>query len=154
MKTSNISNHSEAKRGFTLVEIMIVVVIIGLLAAMAIPAFNKVTSASRASTMAKALKEFREAAVRYDFENGFMPADAAAMSDELPKAWNAKPPLAGTWAYTDTGDANGTIEFIGSSEIEEDFANRVDEILDDGDTGAGQVTVAGSTITYVIYDMD
>ena len=42
MKKSLRSSH-----GFTLVEIMIVVVIIGLLAAMAIPAFQKVRVASQ-----------------------------------------------------------------------------------------------------------
>lgn len=37
------------RRAFTLVEIMIVVVIIGLLAAMAIPAFEKVRQNSRSA---------------------------------------------------------------------------------------------------------
>ncbi len=42
---------NRSNKGFTLVEIMIVVVIIGLLAAMAIPAFNKVRTNSLGKTM-------------------------------------------------------------------------------------------------------
>jgi len=40
--TARISAKQDRRRGFTLVETMIVVVIIGLLAALAIPAFKRV----------------------------------------------------------------------------------------------------------------
>ncbi|MBC8040566.1 MAG: prepilin-type N-terminal cleavage/methylation domain-containing protein, partial [Opitutaceae bacterium] len=42
---------NRSTQGFTLVEIMIVVVIIGLLAAMAIPAFQKVRASSQDKTV-------------------------------------------------------------------------------------------------------
>ena len=57
-------------KGFTLVEIMIVVVIIGLLAAMAIPAFQKVRSASQDKTVLNNARQLSAAADQYYLENG------------------------------------------------------------------------------------
>lgn len=57
-------------KGFTLVEIMIVVVIIGLLAAMAIPAFQKVRRSSTKSTMSNDIKQLAGAANQYFMEFG------------------------------------------------------------------------------------
>jgi type IV pilus assembly protein PilA len=65
MKTS----HRNSK-GFTLVEIMIVVVIIGLLAAMAIPAFQKVRDNSVGKAMENDARQVAAAAQQYFLENG------------------------------------------------------------------------------------
>ena len=64
-----MKNMNQSK-GFTLVEIMIVVVIIGLLAAMAIPAFQKVRTASQDKTVLNNARQLSAAADQYYLENG------------------------------------------------------------------------------------
>ena len=63
-------NHTTRKKGFTLVEIMIVVVIIGLLAAMAIPAFNKVRLQSRIKAVTNNLRQLASAGQQYMLDKG------------------------------------------------------------------------------------
>ena len=65
MNTSRTSS-----KGFTLVEIMIVVVIIGLLAAMAIPAFQKVRTNSQDKAVLNNARQLSAGADQYYLENG------------------------------------------------------------------------------------
>ncbi len=61
---------NQSAKGFTLVEIMIVVVIIGLLAAMAIPAFQKVRQASQDKAVLNNARQISAAGDQYFLENG------------------------------------------------------------------------------------
>ena len=63
-------NSNSSSKGFTLVEIMIVVVIIGLLAAMAIPAFQKVRTNSQDKAVLNNARQLSAGADQYYLENG------------------------------------------------------------------------------------
>ncbi len=62
--------NKNTSKGFTLVEIMIVVVIIGLLAAMAIPAFQKVRQSSQDKAVLNNARQLSAGADQYFLENG------------------------------------------------------------------------------------
>ena len=62
--------NKRSSTGFTLVEIMIVVVIIGLLAAMAIPAFQKVRQNSQDKAVLNNARQLSAGADQYYLENG------------------------------------------------------------------------------------
>jgi len=79
MSINLMKTNLKPTRGFTLVEIMIVVVIIGLLAAMAIPAFQKVRSSSQDKTVLNNMRQLAAAADQYFLEFGTSAASASSL---------------------------------------------------------------------------
>ena len=61
---------NKSKKGFTLVEIMIVVVIIGLLAALAVPAFQKVRVTAQNRSIVNNVRQVIAAADQHFLETG------------------------------------------------------------------------------------
>jgi prepilin-type N-terminal cleavage/methylation domain-containing protein len=76
-----IRSHSTSRHGFTLVEIMIVVAIIALLAAIAVPGFLRARKRSQASRILNDLRLIDAAVDQYAIENGKKTDDPVAVSD-------------------------------------------------------------------------
>jgi prepilin-type N-terminal cleavage/methylation domain-containing protein len=92
------------KQGFTLVEIMIVVAIIGLLAAIAIPSFMKARTTSQMNACINNLKQIDAAKDQWALEAKKAASDAVTYADCIPFLKNpvaaTNCPAGGTVAVT------------------------------------------------------
>lgn len=136
---------------FTLVEIMIVVVIIGLLATLAIPAFARVKQRSEVSRFANDLRIFSQGLETMMLELGTLPGDPgsgslagghAQLHEYINEAtYRAPTSLGGVWDI-DSDDFGARcvvgVDFGGPpSATELASIQSVDTLIDDGDLSTG-----------------
>ncbi len=95
------------RRAFTLIEVMIVVLIIGILAAIAVPNFITARSSARQKTCINNLKQIESAKDQWAMETKKSSGDACALTDIAGAGLNLRNtpvcPLGGTYAPNAVG---------------------------------------------------
>ena len=141
------------RAGFTLMEILIVVVILAILAAIVIPSFASATEDTRRTAFIQDLRAFEGAIMRYQVDHGEFPLDGG--SGTVPSGlepyvqqgkWEGGTPIGGVWD-NETDDiltAGMGVHFNGTGETRDSsYMEDIDLIIDDGDLSVGSFRVYG-----------
>lgn len=144
--------------GFTLVEIMIVVVIIGLLAALAIPAFSRVQQSAQNNRYISDLRTFAQAFETYAVKNGNWPPNAgtgavpAGRSGELKDAaWTVpKNSIGGRWNWDRNAYGGAAVISVANATVSDAQMLLVDAKIDDGDLGTGNFQKISGRFCYIL----
>jgi type IV pilus assembly protein PilA len=136
------------QQGFTLIELMIVVAIIGILAAIAIPAYQDYTIRAKVTELINAAGVCKTSVAEYYQTKGTMPSDVTTSGCSTTGTANSLPP-----AISGTGDI--TIVAQGGLSTQLGAGNKFGyKALFSGAAGtpitAWDCTAAGSTITNII----
>lgn len=75
MKTSSVRNHRRVRKGFSLLELLAVVSILGVLAAVVIPRISTSKESAKTEVNKQNIAEINSAVERWYFEKGTWPAD-------------------------------------------------------------------------------
>ncbi|MBA3848597.1 MAG: hypothetical protein C0502_01200 [Opitutus sp.] len=150
--------------GFTLVEIMVVVAIIGLLCAIALPGFRILTQHTKASAFQNDFRAITGVFMTYNLQNGRWPAEVsvgevpAELADALPKTYDRATPIGGFYDFNNNVSADGiaakaSIVIVTSPSApmtdDLDLLELIDRMMDDGDLATGSIRL-GSTNSLVI----
>ncbi len=154
---------SRQLRAFTLVEVMVVVVIIGFLAAAGLPGYRHLTMRSKVTAVENDLRQFSTAIQTYALQSGHWPADGNAqemppeLANALPSNFILKTPIGGVYKWNYDVPADGVaakaaivIQTVAGNSVSDDqeLFEMVDRQMDDGNLETGNIQL-GSTNSLV-----
>lgn len=121
----------KGNKGFTLVELMVVVVIIGVLTAIAVPVYNNVTGKANRNAIAANLRIIDGAISQYKTDKGTEPT-AATLEPDYIQVWPANPKGAvyTVIAASGTDPAHASVNITGVNGITTDGDYTLSQILE------------------------
>lgn len=158
------------QRAFTLVEIAVVVMILGLLISLALPGYRKITLKSRATAVVSDLRTFSAAFGGNSMQNGSWIADTGVPGEippgmviadgkEMSIAFTRPTPIGGKYLWVSNDPSDSTygkaaiaITTDGAAQLTDDLdlLEMVDRMIDDGDLSSGNLQRVGPALVYVL----
>ncbi len=164
MKRKTQSYCARRRSGFTLIEIMIVVSIIGLLAVLAVPALQNTRRRAQDAAFLNDVRIVEQALEQHALEKGDYPVDALVATEpdglggyiKKSFSWSAKTHIGGAWDW-DRGEHRGDkmheIAYAGLSIIQPGRTTKqmeeIDARIDDGDLETGRFRAHDTGYIYV-----
>jgi len=149
-----------------LVETMVVVVIIGLLAAAGLPGYRHLTMRSKVTAVENDLRQFSTAIQTYALQNGHWPIDGnpqevpPELAASLPSNFAIITPIGGVYKWNYDVPADGVpakaaivILTANGSAVTDDqeLFEMIDRQMDDGDLTTGNIqTGSSNSLVYII----
>lgn len=137
--------HSFHQKGFTIIELVVVVTVIGILALLGMPGIRLARERTEATATANDLRVFTEAIEFYSTAQGAYPAYMTyttmpeTIQEYLPVAWKN-----GTHSWFYDNNASYTYVYLYNLNFTAEQAVRLDRILDDGNIATGSLRVANN----------
>ncbi len=163
-RTENVPS---SQRGFTVLKLAVVVTIVAILAALAIPYYKHTKQSSQIGSLQHDLRQYQQAFDSFALNHGKYPPSQITpgasypheMSDRLSPAWKRASPIGGKyrWVYSTENDPQqrtGYIEIVNTAEspilLDTDGLIEIDQNIDDGNITSGNLRLVGINIRYVI----
>jgi len=148
-------------KGFTLLEVMIVIAIIGLVASIAIPSWQRSRKRAQADALINELRVTGDAFQVYSAEHGVLPPNSsgfgvipAGMASYMPQSstWTGVSPTGGYWVFwnfspTGVWGFNGIIG-VYNPNFDPDQLTQIDTALDNGDPNTGGIHTTPGWVFY------
>lgn len=133
----------KGKKGFTLIELVVVIAILGILAGIAIPRFLDATATARGAKILADMRTIDSAAVIYNAKTGVLPTESAQLTESVDGMGSAAHyQLLATWPTP----PSGTAKITNNQNVEVDITPSATSYVISG----GRATLGGNNVDQLL----